>query len=350
MVYKAKVKASRIEAPAGLRVGKLISISRLSAIVIVIWISAFTAAKAENCKIEKVTALPLTYTNGLAAVTAKINGTDVEMGVDTGAQTLVTPQAAAQFHLARDWGRRTKAIGTTAVTVVDNVLLRNLEFAGKRYGTLSVAKISLPAASIWYGAKAHPHAGLIGADLLSEYDVDFDLAGSTMTLYKVRGCTKVTPPWTEPYTALAVKITAKHSIVVPVEIDGNKLNAILDTGATGFSITRRGALRSGATEAMLKADPLLELSGAAGIKSKQPSHQFKTFVVGGETFRDVSLQLMATQLHDNDVLIGQSYLVFRRVWISYSTRMLYVRPPRISSPVPLPGLPASTVEKRSNGR
>jgi tetratricopeptide (TPR) repeat protein len=282
----------------------------------------------------------------MAAVTAKINGTDVQMGVDTGAQTLVTPKTSAQFRLTRDWGRRTKEIGTTAITVVDNVLLRNLEFAGKRYGTMSVAKISLPVppGSVLSDINPDALAGLIGADLLSEYDVDFDLAGKSMTLYKVRGCTKVTPPWTEPYTPLAVKITPKHNIVVPVEIDGYKLNALLDTGASGFAITRRGALKSGATEAMLKADPVQEIAGAGAINVKRPSHKFKTFVVGGETFRDIPLQLMATQIQDNDVLIGHTYLISRRVWISYSTRMIFVRAPKFVPSLQLPISPPSVAQ------
>jgi len=88
-------------------------------IAALISVTGFVAAKAETCKVEKVATLPLTYSNGLAAVTARIDGVEVQMGVDTGSQTLVTPQTAARFGLSRDLSRKTRAIGTTAITTVE---------------------------------------------------------------------------------------------------------------------------------------------------------------------------------------------------------------------------------------
>jgi hypothetical protein len=120
---------------------------------------------------------------------------------------------------------------------------------------------------------------------------------------------------------------------MPVEVDGHKLPALLDTGSTGYAITRRGALRSGATEVMLAADPTQEASGIGGIK-KQPSHKFKTLAIGGETIPEAGLLVMDAELPHADVLIGQSYLMFRRVWISYSTRMLFIRAPKAPSAQP----------------
>jgi hypothetical protein len=52
---------------------------------------------------------------------------------------------------------------------------------------------------------------------------------------------------------------------------------------------------------------------------------------------------MATELRDGDVLIGHTYLISRRVWISYSTRMLFVRQPKFLPSFQLPGSPSSTV-------
>ena len=263
------------------------------------------------------------------------------------AQTLVTPETAARFHLERD-RRNTIAIGTTAVSFVHNVLLRNLEFAGKRYGTKSVASISLavlptpgPAAAAKAKALPSPLAGVIGADVLSEYDIDFNFAGKSMTLYKVRGCSKVTPPWTDPYTPLAIKITPHNGIAMPVEIDGYKHTALLDTGSTGFAMTRRGALKTAVTDAMLKTDPASEVVGAGGVVSKQPQHRFKTFVVGGETLRDLTVGLFSIERACPDVLVGQTYLLFRRVWISYSTRMLYIAAPKAPLPLQSPAEPVT---------
>ncbi|MGA7323308.1 MAG: aspartyl protease family protein [Rhodomicrobium sp.] len=310
------------------------SVSRLSSIVGLVWLSTIAASNASNCLVEKVAELPLFYHNGLVAVVARIGDSSVAMGVDTGSQTLVTPETAVHFRLTRDPHRRTRAFGTTGTTIVDNVLLRSFEFAGKHYATRTVPKISLAASNL----SPNPLGGLIGSDVLSEYDVDLDLAGRSMILYKVRGCSSVTPPWTEPYTSLAVKITAAHNIVMPVDLDDRKLSALLDTGATHFSISKRGALKSGVTEATLKADPMHEVSGIGGTKVKQPLHRFRTLIIGGETFRDTPLQLMRASVFDGDVLIGQTYLMPRRVWISYSTRTLFIRAPKTIAALQFPSV------------
>jgi hypothetical protein len=260
------------------------------------------------------------------------------MGVDTGAHTLVTPNTSGRFDFAPDGYHRTRAIGTAGTAVVDKVLLSNFEFAGKRYRTLSVAEISLPAPNA-SKMLVNPLAGLIGSDLLSEYDVDLDLEGKTMSLYKVHGCTKVTPPWTEPYMPLPVKITSRHNIVFPVEIEGHRLSALLDTGATSFVISRRGAIKTGVTEEQLRADPMREVSGVGGMNVHQPVHKFQTLVIGDETFRDVPLQLMDARLLDGEILVGLTYLAPRRAWISYTTGMLFIRTPKTPSSLQLPQLP-----------
>jgi Aspartyl protease len=231
--------------------------------------------------------------------------------------------------------------------IADHVKLRDFEFAGKVYHTFSAPKIPLPpplpSSSAPNGYM--PFHGIIGGDVLSMFDVDLDLGGKSITFYEVRGCTHVTPPWNEPYSSVPITVTSRHNIVVPVEVDGHQLPALLDTSATGYAITRRGALTSGATEAMLAADPMQEASGIGGIK-KQPSHKFRTLAIGGETIPETALLVMDAELPLGDVLIGQSYLMFRRVWISYSTRTLFIRaakaafaqPPAASWPSILPSV------------
>jgi predicted aspartyl protease len=294
-------------------------------------------ASAGSCRVEKTAEVPLRYYRGTLAVTAKINNSTIDMGLDTGAQTLVTPDTSGRFDFAPDGYRRVRAIGTAGTAVVDKVLLSNFEFAGKRYKTFSVAEIALPAPS---SSKmlVNPLAGLIGSDLLSEYDIDLDLEGKSMTLYKVRGCAKVTPPWPEPYTPVAVKITSRHNIILPVEVEGHRLPALLDTGATHFAISRRGAIKSGVTEAQLRADPKREVSGVGGMNVNQPVHSFQTLVIGGETFRNVAIPLTDARLGDAEVLVGLTYLTPRRAWISYATGMLFIRAPKTLSALQSPQL------------
>jgi predicted aspartyl protease len=314
------------------------SVSRFSAIAGAVWVLTAAGAYAGHCRVEQAAELPLQYYRGTLAVAAKINNSDIHMGVDTGAQTLVTPNTSGRFGFPSDSYRTARAIGVAGTAIVDKVLLSNFEFAGRRYRPLSVAEIALPAPSA-SKVPVNPLAGLIGSDLLSEYDVDLDLEGQSMRLYRVRGCRKVTPPWGEPYTRLPVKITSSRNIVFPVEAEGHRLSALLDTGATGFSMTRRSALKTGVTEAQLSADPVREISGIGGMNVKQPVHRFRTLAVAGETFHNVPIQLMDARHFDGEVLVGLTYLASRRVWISYATRMLFIQPSKTPSSLKLPRLP-----------
>jgi predicted aspartyl protease len=318
------------------------SILRLLAFIVLFSASSIGDARSQACKAEKIAMLPLTYLNSFMAVTVRIEGKEVMMGVDTGAQTLVTPETAKRFQLVHDDNRRTRSFGTTAVISVSNVLLRNFEFAGKRYENKSVIEIALPVTSI-LGKPEAAIGGLIGADLLSEYDIDLNFPGKSMTLYKVSGCEKVPLPWSEPYTSIAVTINRHHSILLPVEVNGEKLSGLLDTGANGFAITKQGAGDSGVTAAELKADPKHVAAGAGGVATR-PVHKFKTLAIGGETFRDVSMGVLATPLPDGDVLIGQPYLRFRRVWISYSMHMLFLGTPKISASLQSPAAPSLALQ------
>jgi predicted aspartyl protease len=302
-----------------------------------IWLLGLARAEAQFCEIKPAAALPLGYAAGLATVPAKVNGIEVTMGIDTGDdKTLVTPETVARLNLQRDSRRYTREFGTTAVSDVGNVVLSSFEFAGTRYGAWSVASIALPALAGAGTGKpkpvASPPAGLIGADLLSQYDVDFDLGARSMRLYKVQNCSKITPPWTEPYTPLAIKVTPDKKVWMPVEIDGYRLSALLDTGATSFAITKSAARKAGVTETMLKADPAAETRGVGGVVLKEPAHRFNTVLIGGETLQNLQMPLIGIDLGQN-ALVGQTYLLSRRVWISYSTQMLYIGAPKV--PVPL---------------
>src|SRR5262249_54732391 len=118
----------------------------------------------------------------------------------------------------------------------------------------------------------------------------------------------------------------------------------LDTGATNFAITRRGAIKSGVTEAQLRADPTREVSGIGAMNANQPVHTFQSLAIVGETFRNVPLQLTDAWPLDGEILVGLTYLTPRRVWISYATGTLFIRAPKTLSSLQPPQLPELAAE------
>jgi hypothetical protein len=76
-------------------------------------------------------------------------------------------------------------------------------------------------------------AGILGAEILSQFDLDMDLPNRTLTLYRVDGCAGVTPAWQDAATiVLPVKLGRSGRPQVAVELDGKRVTAIFDSGAS----------------------------------------------------------------------------------------------------------------------
>jgi predicted aspartyl protease/tetratricopeptide (TPR) repeat protein len=310
---------------------------------------------AQSCRMEKKTTLSFNYTNYLLAVPAKINGTAVSMGLDTGAQTLVTPETVSHLHLGRDYARRTRSIGTTAIQIVNNVIMREFEFAGSHHDYKSVASISITS-KITSGQKSvvgTAIAGLLGADILSEYDLDFDFKSATLTLYRVKGCKSVTPPWIGTYATVPIRVSPQRRVLVPVEVDGVKLTAIFDTGANQTALNRAAALRVGLTSATLKGEKLQTVTGIGDVSAAVHTHQFQSLSAAGITLRNRIFSILKVSVTEGDMLLGRDFMGSNRIWVSYATRTMFVQPqistlaglwrptPFAANPGPIPTAPST---------
>jgi tetratricopeptide (TPR) repeat protein len=309
------------------------------AIVLAALVLLGRGVSAETCKIEKKAELSLGYTYGLATVEAKINGTNVIMGLDTGAQSVVTPQIAGELNLIPGL-RRTLARGATAVTIADQVILRDFEFAGEHYKWKAVTKINLPSPKV-PDLRAKPAVGLIGMDVLGSYDLAFDFPHRRLTLYTVKNCAALPPPDFADLRIVPFTFNAHRNIFFPVELDGNKVTALLDTGAVGHLITRTGIKKTGVTEAMLKGDPESESIGIGNISLKHPLHTFGRLSIGGVGISNARFGVLIKSQIGADAVVGQLYLFTRRIWISNATRRLYIenKLPVLAYTGQTPGLP-----------
>ncbi len=160
-------------------------------------------------------------------------------------------------------------------------------------------------------------------DILADYDLEFDFPHRKLTLYDVKGCSELTPPGFNNITAIRFKFDEQRSVLLPVEIDGKKLTAILDTGASYHAITKAGLRKLSVTDAMLKSDAVIDAVGVGNVVAKQQVHKFKTFSIGDKSFSDVSIGVLNTSLQEGEVLLGQQYLLTRRFWVSSATRTVY---------------------------
>ena len=59
---------------------------------------------------------------------------------------------------------------------------------------------------------ASPIDGLLGADFLHYFDIDIDLQGHTLTLWRLTGCSDIHPEWKGEYDAIPLTHTANQGV------------------------------------------------------------------------------------------------------------------------------------------
>lgn len=310
----------------------------LAAIVALACSNAVQANADPACRIDLRAALSLSFSNDLAVVEAKINGVPTFLGLDTGAKTLLTPEAVRTLGLPRDW-RRTRAVGTTAVLLANNYIIANLDFAGRHYSNKSVAALALRQDN----SASASVKGLIGSDILADFDLDFDFPHKKLNVYTVTGCKTVTPPDFAVATSMRFSFNDQRGAVLAAELDGKKLTALIDTGATNLAITRAAAGRLRVNASTVNTDLSLNATGVGNITVKQLHHQFRSLSIGSETIRDPLLGIIDTPITSGDILLGQRFLFSRRFFISNATRTLFLE----KAPAPAFTYAPSTVQRFS---
>jgi len=283
------------------------------------------AGQANACSVEKLATLPITFNDFMPTVPVLINGRPVHMGVDTGAQnTVITPDMAKALGLPQDARHRTNVIGTDGVDQVHNVFVDNMEIGGMQYVMRSIAVIPLIHES-HPGRKTPPMAGLIGTDILADYDVELDMPGRTMTFYAVAGCSEIEPPWQGEFARVPVSLTRSQRLAVPITVDGQQGTAIFDTGASGLRMALASAGHFGVTDDMLQNDRRGENSGVGGHVRVVPVHQFDSVAIERETTHDPAIAIVDFPASEADMLIGEDYMRAHRFWLSYATKTLFIQ-------------------------
>lgn len=296
-------------------------------------------ANADNCHIERQASLPIAFIGFVPTVPVHINRHLVSMGVDTGSTTTVlTPDTVKRLNLPQDYHSHSNTFtGLGGNTHANTALLDSLEFAHAVELMKSVPVIVIGGpheaqSSNALAASPSPGAtmaGLIGTELLSNYDVEFRFPAHILNLYRVSNCDKITPPWEGRYTAIPITLSETKRFVVPIELDGHQVTAIFDTGSSGLRISRSAALRIGVTQVMLARDPVQQGQRVGNQTYQVASHRFAQLTIGRETFSGPRIDVVPFPLTESDMLIGEDYMHARRFWLSYSTKTLFLQRLRI---------------------
>jgi len=284
-------------------------------------------ADSAACVPAEVASVPIRYAGAdlAPAIGGAINGKPATMLVDTGASMIhLTLNGANRHGLAlQPTPRRVHGVGGTSAIYMAEVR----DFAAGPARAARRQALDVIAESDTTPA----FDAIVGAPFLLQMDLEFDLGAKRMRFLQARDCGQAPLAlWQEdtvavPFEGGTERNPKPHFTVM---VNGQALDAIVDTGAFRTVMSRAAARRAGIdVEAPGAATGVKRLGDAGGIGPDRAPHWsavFKTVAIGSETIRDAELGIIdARGEMDADLLLGRDFLRTHRVLFAMSQRKLY---------------------------
>jgi len=273
------------------------------------------------CDIQRQADEPLTLINGHYNMRVLVGHDERFMMVDTGAETTILSDKIVQelgfptdprhYTIMTGVATRGEKVFNAIVPVLGfgNVLSRDRSTSVGNMGGLE-------------GGQLQP-VGVIGGDILSQYDVEIDFPAKKITFYRVPGCAGRFIPWSENYASVPLIRQGTRALMM-IDVDGHSLRALVDTGASGMMIKRQAALEAGATTDALAHDSATTASGAGGTPIDVRMHRFSKMTIGNQSLSNITVNVADIPLPVADMLLPTAYMKFRKIWISYGTNQLFI--------------------------
>jgi predicted aspartyl protease len=308
---------------------RALPLARLLGLPLVLLLSLPAPARAGDaapaCKYVNVAELPLRYLGSSfhPAVDGFINDSPSPMLIDTGAyKSMLTRRATDRLDLAlRMTGTYVNGVGGSSRVYgarINSFVVGPTRSRGMMLGVIDEM-----------GMRPDFDA-IVGADFLFQADFEIALADKQLRFFRAQDCKdSFLGYWGKDIVdvPLTGSFGDSRNQTFTVELNGVKLDAIIDSGAS-HSFVFVGAARKAGVD--IDSPGTLKARDAVGIgpdRLAQWRAVFKTFAIGGELIRDAELGISATpesgRMHA-DILLGADFLRAHRVLFAMSQKRLYI--------------------------
>ena len=301
--------------------------SRASAIAFVGWAvlalaapDQASAAPENSCKLTTLAQLPVTMVDRRALVKAMVNGVGMPFIADSGAIfSMLSPASATRLDLQR----RAAPDGFTMAGVGGAI-----DVSLARVDSFGLAGRTLRDVDFLVGGGEAGAVGLLGQNVLSVADAEYDLGGGMIRLVDSGGCTERTladRAGGKPVSVLDIEplVQFRRHITGRGTINGMPLRVAFDTGAPTTLLSLAAAQRVG----IKPGDPGVVASGTAsglGGMIKQ------SWIVPAAHYRIAGVEIHGDPLRIADIgavpfdlLVGADFFLSHRVLAAYSQNRLY---------------------------
>ena len=293
----------------------------LAALLLALPLSLAQAAEAPRCRYVTVGKLPLQYTGPSLQVTIEgvINGTPATMLVDTGAYDSVLTRTGTERR-----GMKLSNLGRVA---------RGVGGYSSIYQTRIKEFVAGPARSERGHMRVISDFGftpsfdaILGAPFLLQTDLEISLATKEIKFFQPVNCSDTHLAYWDADALVIPFDTSSETTPNPyftVLINGEKMRAIIDTGAAATTISLAAAKRTGLK---LDAPGVTRAGHVVGVGDDKVAFwhtAFKTFQIGEEVIQNADIGVIDRQGSDVDILLGDDFLRSHRVLIAMSQRKIY---------------------------
>jgi predicted aspartyl protease/tetratricopeptide (TPR) repeat protein len=300
---------------------------------------ATTAALAAQCTLRKFAEFPITMVDARPLMTAKINDTDVQFVVDSGAfYSLLSEASAARLKL------KTSA-GPMGLTVQGVHGKTDVSIATVKTFALSGAALHDVQFLVGGNDLGEDSVGVLGQNFLHIADVEYDLGHGMVRLMKPEGCRQsVLAYWAQaltPYSVINIEsepplgggastgshiqqqsLQLSHTIGV-AHVNGVEVRVLFDTGAPRSILSEKAAARAGIkldSAGVVKAGLSYGIGKEFFASYIAPVSSFK---IGDEEIKNTRMRIGDIDLRDADMLIGADFFLSHRIYVANSQQRLY---------------------------
>jgi predicted aspartyl protease len=286
--------------------------------------TAHAAGDAGACRYVPVAKVPVALSpDRQPTIEGSINGTPMRMLLDTGAYTShLMPGTAERLGIALDQsGQYAMGVGGAAVIYVAR--LKDFGIGPRHFG-----KAVMPVIGATGGDLGVP--ALVGADFLLQMDLEIALADKFIQFLRASDCNGTfLAYWDQNAMEVPFSGMEEGSLkpYVEVMLNGVKLQAILDTGATRTTVSRHAAALAGITPESANVVKGSRAYGVGGASVGTWMATFDSFAIGDETIRNAELSIRdesQTGRGRVDVVLGVDFLRAHRILFAMSQQKLYL--------------------------
>lgn len=284
-------------------------------------LAALAGPAAAACKVNEIAQLPVTMEGNSPTVSVTINGVDAKLIADTGASfSFLTPALAAKAKLhigPLPFGYRVGGVNGEADVGLTTV---------KDFGVVGA---TLHDWQFLVGGSRIAGDGLLGQNLLTVLDAEFDLANGVIRLFKTTGCgsDKALAYWAanQPYSVLDLELGSgrRTAIIANASVDGRRIKVKFDSGAYR-SLLSLGAARAAGVDIN---SPGVQFAGVGSGLGRTLTDRwiapFESFKIGDEEIKNTRLRIGTLEDPDADMLLGADFFLSHRIFVSRAQGRIY---------------------------